>query len=197
MGGGVAAAFAAYFPNLISSVILMGPVGLIRDDRITATRRLPRLAAFFPDWMVERAGRRFVQRLPLDGWRSLGVDGRPDVTERTVISWLADNHAGFTVSWTNSMFQCPAWGTETRLAWEKLGQAMSARKGGDAYDQVFVILGTGDSIIVKEEFVEDALEVLGGKANVAFRFISADHDFAFTRAEETADAISEFWSSKA
>ncbi|RDW95298.1 hypothetical protein BP5796_01061 [Coleophoma crateriformis] len=196
MGGGVVAAFAAYFPNLLSSVVLMGPVGLIRDHRIVAVRRLPRLAAYFPDWMVERAGRRFMQGLPEHGWPSLRVEGRPDVTERSVIRWLTNNHAGFTKAWTDSMFQCPAWGAETRRAWEKLGQTMLARKGGDEYDKVLVILGETDSVIVKEEFIEDALEVLG-EQNVDICLLTGDHDFGFVQAEEAADTMFTFWSRKA
>lgn len=40
LGGGISAAFTAYFPDLIRSLILIAPAGLIRDKHISRTSRI-------------------------------------------------------------------------------------------------------------------------------------------------------------
>ncbi|MCJ1317439.1 hypothetical protein MMC15_002763 [Xylographa vitiligo] len=50
LGGGICANFTAYFPTLVSSLILIAPAGLIRAHRFST---LNRLTYGLPDWALE------------------------------------------------------------------------------------------------------------------------------------------------
>ncbi len=58
--------------------------------------------------------------------------------------------------------------------------------------QVLIILGEQDSIIVEDELVEDASEVLGGE-NVRVEVCSAGHELAITDSEHVVNFIWRFW----
>ena len=49
LGGGIAAAFAAYFPQLISSLVLLAPAGLVRDSQVSFQSRLLYERGFVPE----------------------------------------------------------------------------------------------------------------------------------------------------
>ena len=40
MGGGIAAHFTSYFPTLVSSLVLLAPAGLIREERLTLAHKI-------------------------------------------------------------------------------------------------------------------------------------------------------------
>lgn len=57
LGGGIAATFTAYFPNLVNSLILIAPAGLMRPSRIHWTSKLiygGLLPASLVSWLVRR-----------------------------------------------------------------------------------------------------------------------------------------------
>ena len=39
LGGGIVVNFTSYFPTLVSSLVLLAPAGLVREDRVTATNK--------------------------------------------------------------------------------------------------------------------------------------------------------------
>ncbi len=39
LGGGIVANFTSYFPSLVSSLVLLAPAGLVREDRVTLTNK--------------------------------------------------------------------------------------------------------------------------------------------------------------
>lgn len=54
LGGGIAVAFASSFPNLVDSLALVAPVGLVREERVAAGRRIFALIALLPISILER-----------------------------------------------------------------------------------------------------------------------------------------------
>lgn len=58
--------------------------------------------------------------------------------------------------------------------------------------KVLIIAGHKDIIIVEDELVEDATEVLG-ENNVRFEFVDAGHDLAVSKSREVLEYISAFW----
>jgi pimeloyl-ACP methyl ester carboxylesterase len=52
LGGGIAASFTSYFPNLVESLVLIAPAGLMRSTRIHWTSKLL-YGGFLPRKLVE------------------------------------------------------------------------------------------------------------------------------------------------
>ena len=59
-----------------------------------------------------------------------------------------------------------------------------------------VLLGRHDQLIQKDDYVEDALPLLGGKDNVFWRVVPGAHNFPFTNGPEALECIYEFWDMK-
>ena len=55
-----------------------------------------------------------------------------------------------------------------------------------------IIAGHKDIIIIEDELVEDATEVLG-ENNVRFEFVDAGHDLPVSKSKEILEHISAFW----
>lgn len=81
----------------------------------------------------------------------------------------------------SSMRYAPIAGTND--AWKQLAKRS---------DQILIITGRKDFIIVYEELKEDADEALG-KGKIVWKEVEGAHDFPITNAEEVARAICEFW----
>ena len=58
--------------------------------------------------------------------------------------------------------------------------------------KVLIIAGHKDVVIVKDELVEDATDILG-KDNVRFEFVDAGHELPVSRSKEILELISAFW----
>lgn len=58
--------------------------------------------------------------------------------------------------------------------------------------KVLIIAGHKDEIIVEDELVEDATEILG-KNNVRFEFVDAGHDLPVSKSKEIVGFITAFW----
>ncbi len=108
------------------------------------------------------------------------------------------SHQGFIKSFMSSIRYGPI--TEQHQDWLRLGQILAAQNATTDEDvanaglkngKILIICGNQDSIIVKHELVEDAMEPL--KGNVDFRFIDAGHEFPITKSEDVAGYIIEFW----
>ncbi|KAI6353631.1 hypothetical protein MCOR25_008920 [Pyricularia grisea] len=111
-----------------------------------------------------------------------------DRLERRVmryVRWMLTNHAGFVPAFMSTIREAPLMGQDD--AWSRVG---ASRRAGTTC----VILGQDDEIIDPEAYEEDALPLLGGRAQVRWRvFPAASHDFPMTHAEETLDELEAFW----
>ncbi|TLD25374.1 hypothetical protein PspLS_05455 [Pyricularia sp. CBS 133598] len=111
-----------------------------------------------------------------------------DRLERRVmryVRWMLTNHAGFVPAFMSTIREAPLMGQDD--AWRCVG---ASRRAGTTC----VILGQDDEIIDPEAYEEDALPLLGGRAQVRWRvFPAASHDFPMTHAEETLEEMDAFW----
>ena len=91
--------------------------------------------------------------------------------------------------------------TEQHRDWARIGQRLVTRNvptnktpedEGLQNSKVLIICGEHDSIIIKDEVVEDAARAL--QENVDFRFVDAGHEFPITKSEEVVKYIADFWS---
>lgn len=221
LGGGIAAAFASYFPQLLSSVILLAPAGLIRDNHISFQSRVLYESSVIPENVLAYlVGRRLKagplikpkpksQRKPSEGpeakdsklsaedalTEELQLDAPqrlsrayPNITIPAAVNWQVHTHQGFVQSFMSSMRHGPILKTRELKTWERLGKVLADHSELN----ILVLCGEHDSIIIKDELVEDATAVLGTES-IQFGFFDAGHEFPSTKPEEVAEKILTFW----
>lgn len=210
LGGGIAAAFTSYFPDLIRSLVLIAPAGLIRDRHISRRSRMiyaetalfePILLRIVrsrlrkpveepekeqPDPEEDLGAKTAVQaEINLEGnQRTVLSKKHPDITIEAAVNHQIDNHKGFVAAFMSSIRYGPI--QRQHELWRRVGQSLGA-KGTKA----LIILGERDPIINAAEIQEDANEVLAGRTK--FVIMDAGHEAPVAKGPETADHIWAFW----
>ena len=123
------------------------------------------------------------------------------------VKWQVAHHEGFLYAFISSIRHAPITGYEAD--WREIGERLNRVRvrRGDEYDdegeeqheqglvgdKVLIILGENDTIIVRDEVMEDATAALG-RANVHIEVLEgAGHEFPITRSEDVVDLVTEFW----
>ncbi|KAI0600175.1 Alpha/Beta hydrolase protein [Biscogniauxia sp. FL1348] len=212
LGGGIAANFAAAFPRLVDTLILLAPAGLIRPENIGRASRLVFTSGIVPErllaWLTHRR-----LRAPIDDavakrprrHSSSQEKGKEDYIDVAVqeaveaesdpaptpmelqiasfVHWSLDHNAGFVPAMMSTIRSAPLMGQHAQ--WRSLARRGPARTA--------VLLGAGDSLVQRHDYEEDALPLLGGRENVFWRVLPGSHNFPFTHGEHAVRAIEEFW----
>ncbi|RAH64882.1 alpha/beta hydrolase [Aspergillus aculeatinus CBS 121060] len=220
LGGGIAANFAAFHPQAISSLVLLAPAGLIRDSRISFQSQL----LYSHDWIPEKLLKFFVRRrlragpltskpankklsaedalveeLPNQGATEVQRLSRayPHVNVPSTVKWQVDEHPGFVHAFMSSMRFGPILQQRQLKVWKQLGDWLAAGKkaGSDAipglpHDKVLIMYGEHDAVIVKDDLVPDATAALQGLAS--FKSYDAGHEFPSTKYDDVAQYMMEF-----
>ncbi|KAF7714806.1 Alpha/beta hydrolase fold-1 domain-containing protein [Penicillium ucsense] len=158
LGGGIAAAFASFFPQLLSSLVLLAPAGLVRDSQISFQGRVLYSGGIMPEGLLAflvsrrlKSGRlvapkkdkqgklnaedALTEELPSDEAAEDQVLSReyPRVTVPSAVAWQVHNHAGFVHSFMSSMRYGPILGSRQKVHWTRLGDYLSAQNstGGE------------------------------------------------------------------
>ncbi|CZT47948.1 related to alpha/beta hydrolase family protein [Rhynchosporium secalis] len=207
-GGGIAADFTVAFPDMVKSLVLLAPVGLIRSEHFGWQSRLMYsgiLPTRLVEWIVRGRLGGYPAEKPVMETGSEGeslladdlkrnrdpkfenavvvvVKDRPNVTVADVVGWQLEEHKGFVRSFVSSMM----WGSieGPRPAWKALGE----RK-----EKILVIVGEEDPIMLVDELRIDVEDVIGAE-RVQFRVIEGDgHDFPISAPERVVAEVSEAW----
>ena len=110
-----------------------------------------------------------------------------------------ENHSGYVKSFISSVRYGPISGQHDD--WHRIAERLNAQnasteksyeKEGLQNGKVLIIAGHKDDIILKDELVQDATEILG-ENNVRFEFVDAGHELSITKSREVVDFISAFW----
>ena len=113
--------------------------------------------------------------------------------------WQVDHHRGFVKSFISTIRYGPITGQHAD--WQRIAERLTAQNASREGDyeiqglengKVLIIAGHKDLVIVKDELVEDATDVLGEK-NVRFEFVDAGHELSITKSKEVVEIISAFW----
>jgi len=207
LGGGICVDFAGNFPDLVKSVVLLAPGGLIRPRHFGWLGKMM-LAGVLSDSVLCWIARRRLKKSPsattvindkskivqagkedLVGQEIQGVDfdevrlskGRPGVTVAAAVQWQIAHHEGFVRSYVSSLQYASI-----------SGRGESWRKLRDRKDKVIIFVGGIDAIIVKEELEEDVRECLGEEA-VEWRVFEGGHEFPITKAGEVVNELVGMW----
>ncbi|KAG9245702.1 Alpha/Beta hydrolase protein [Calycina marina] len=204
LGGGIAVDFAVAHQDMVLSLVLMAPAGLIRHSRMSTSSRL--IYSYAPadllHWIVCRGMKRAVwkqnstpgKQTPEDaiseenkGMNTPSFDAtplsknRPDVTVASAVMWQMQNHEGFISSFISSLKYSSISGKQN--IWRQLGLRN---------DKILLFAGSTDNVIVTEELKPDATEAIGA-ANLDYRVIEGGHEFPITAVDEVVTQISQVW----
>ncbi|KAF9893582.1 hypothetical protein FE257_010894 [Aspergillus nanangensis] len=152
LGGGISAAFASYFPQLLSSLVLLAPSGLLRDSQVSFQSRLLYSKGLIPEkvlgFLVGRrlragplitpkpknakidAGDAITEELSSQVGGEVQVLSRayPNVSVPGAVKWQVNYHAGFVHAFMSSMRFGPILQQRQRGTWERLGNYLSDQK---------------------------------------------------------------------
>ncbi|KAI1382133.1 alpha/beta-hydrolase [Hypoxylon crocopeplum] len=222
LGGGIAANFAASFPRMVESLILLAPAGLIRPENFGRMSRLIFTSGIIPErlltWLTKRRLRQPIassvskkvkkaingasSNTPLQGkgkedyidvavQEAIDPVDEPEPTpfELQVISyvhWSLDFHQGFVQAFMSTIRYAPLMDQHDN--WRQLAK----RKPGTTA----VLLGRDDTLVQLDDYIEDALPLIGGEDNVFWRVVPGSHNFPFTHGPDALERIYEFWGMK-
>lgn len=213
LGGGISAAFTFYFPDLVESLILIAPAGLIRDRHFSRTNRMlysenvlfePILLRIVrkrlmkplhkprpgqPDPDEDPSAETAVQaEVNIEGnQRTVLSKSHPEITIEAAVNHQVENHQGFVAAFMSSIRYGPI--QRQHHLWRCIGEDFGQKK-----KDVLVILGRRDPIINVDETQQDATEVFGGK--VQFVVMEAGHEAPVSKGPEAAEHIWTFWQSE-
>ncbi|KAI8632366.1 Alpha/Beta hydrolase protein [Xylariaceae sp. FL1651] len=214
LGGGIAANFAATFPDMVESLVFLAPSGLIRPENIGRMSRLIFTSGLVPErllaWLTKARLRTPIdnavsKRRPTAKKLLSPVEDKADFVDVAVQEALdpptQQDPTPFElevtrfVHWSidyNEGF-VPAMMSSIRYAplmeQQQYWRALAKRKPGSTA----ILLGRDDTLVQHEDYEEDALPMLGGRDNVFWRIVPGAHNFPFTHPQSALAAIFEFW----
>jgi len=211
LGGGISAAFASYFPNLVNSLVLLVPTGLIRKEREAQKGTFLFISRLVPNVLLERYVKRRLQTplFPKENSEqsSLEKTAEPVTDAETEISdipkpgvfpvslkypnvevvpavmWQVGVHEGFFSAFISTVEHAPV--AKQHELWKRLRNLRT---------KVLIFAASHDPIINAMELEEDVAPILGDR----FEWILLDgaHDITNTHPDKIADGIFEFWGPK-
>ncbi|KAJ6187397.1 hypothetical protein N7519_002305 [Penicillium mononematosum] len=218
LGGGIAAAFASYFPQLLSSLVLLAPSGLLRDSQISFQSRLLYSKGLMPEnilaYLVTRrlkagpltrpkpknkklnAADVLSEELPSQRAAATQVLSRayPHINIPSTVEWQVNNHPGFVHAFMSSMRFGPILRERQWNTWTRLGEYLTAKNGipnsenEELADNKVHILCGNNDSIIVRSELVPDATAALG-GNVVFKFYEAGHEFPSTKYEEVASYI--------
>ncbi|KAG4438032.1 hypothetical protein IFR05_006491 [Cadophora sp. M221] len=199
LGGAISVEFAGYFPNMVNSLALLVPAGLIRKERLATQMKILEIGTLLlPSGLLEKLiMKRLSQPLfengvnePASSRKERGSKSSdpeaqaslkyPHITVPETMKWAMQNHKGFYTSFMSTARHMQ--GTGQLEKWKLLRRRE---------DRTLVIAGSNDSIVVAEELYEDVREALGDKLD--WRVLEGAHDITILKPKEIVDALCESW----
>ncbi|GJC80174.1 serine hydrolase-like protein DDB_G0286239 [Colletotrichum liriopes] len=209
LGGAVAACFAAAFPHMVESLVLLAPAGLIRAESFGVLAQLTFQSGLVPERILAAVTRKRLQK-PLASRRPnavaeeddpaetfvdvaaaevSGPDGEDAQVERRVreyLPWMVAHHGGFVPAFMSCVRWAPLTGQHE--TWRALAKRA---KGTTA-----VLIGKMDEVIDVAHYAKDGLPLLGGEENVLWKVLPGGHDFVMTKTEYIMRELDAFWGLK-
>ncbi|KAH0338359.1 alpha/beta-hydrolase, partial [Aureobasidium melanogenum] len=197
LGGGIAASFTSYFPNLVESLVLIAPAGLMRSERIHWTSKLL-YGGLLPQRLVEylvTASKAADEEAPshpaLMRDSSAQISARrPSVSIADVVSWQLTHHAGFVPAFVSSIQHAPI--SAQNSSWKSIAARQLLSPNQRLLEsKVLLLLGKDDTVVIADEMSEDAKEALGDAVDI--RVMDGGHELPVTDANVVAQTILDFW----
>ncbi|KAL8828314.1 MAG: hypothetical protein Q9191_002654 [Dirinaria sp. TL-2023a] len=173
LGGAIGISFAAHYPYLINSIILLAPGGILRSLPTEYLNTLFR----YPSWVPSAYLKYAVGELL--GVNSRTKDTAPEVPKaktqpldiQSIVRWQLTYHQGFTRSFINTIIYGPAINQQSD--WKKLCNIITGTTYSDSklrHNKLLLILGAEDTIVPRADLEEDLTAMMGGSQYVEFRW---------------------------
>lgn len=207
LGGALAAAFAAYHSHMLRSLTVVCPGGLVRESHLSWKSRLMYSNGLLPEWLLRSWVRARVQPqhgqsadVPVGDEEDVNFDdvaiaaGRRTVRVGDVVGWQLKANPAFVDAYMSTIRYAPIYQQHDKV-WAVLGERLAANRDlGLGLQRVCVILGDRDTLIVKDEWIQDTKAVLG-EDGVDVRIISGGHEIAISKGKEVAETAISSWKS--
>ena len=217
LGGAIAMSFAAEFPYLVRSVVLLAPGGILR--------RLPQQYEWFcsrypwlssKDYLRRRVGQVLGVNADKKQNETLKVEtdrprdgatqaSRPDESQDVagIVQWQFDHHLGFIHSFIDTIRQRPAM--YQHHDWQQVCDIIKGSKQGCRPEskspsplyggKLLVITGADDSIVVGAEIEEDVQAMFGSDADkhLLVESMPGTHGFPVPNYKTIVDTMMKLW----
>ena len=217
LGGGITMSFAAHFPNLVNSIILLAPAGILRQMPEDYTQFAMRYASFMPkkylrrvvgkvlgvkvsnevtakqeEWGDDNAGPKVPQRAVRVEELALNIPN--------IVQWQFDHHKGFCHSFVNTIMFGPIMNQESD--WRKACDIIRGREtlssnsksqSGLRNSKLLVIFGDRDTIVDKDHVSKDLCSMLGSREYIEIQTVPGGHGFPVPACDQVVNQICDYW----
>jgi pimeloyl-ACP methyl ester carboxylesterase len=214
MGGAITMDFASYFPQLISSIVLIGPGGLYQklpSEYKSLPVRYPNL---FPRSYIKKVIRRLLNGPPtsiehqsrkfMSKSATLDPSQAPEANKEQntlniegIVNWEIDHHHGFVHSITSALRYGPA--VRQHSSWKEVKSYVEGKCSLPEETQnrlqgqkILILLGKQDTVLPIRTFISNVEAALGAETIEIVEF-SGEHTFPIVQPEGVASAILRFW----
>lgn len=215
LGGGIASSFTYHFPNLIRSLVLITPGGLVREKHIAwQSYFLYRTQGIMPEFAIRWLVRRKLNnpaatqastdlKVQVDDAVGAEIGSQSNHMSRmmdSAVQWQLDHHDGFIPAFISAIRHAPI--TAQFNTYKKIGERLRVQKekshdlstfgNGLAGAKVILILGAKDNVVIPEEHAADYRELLGDD-HLETIIMDAGHDLPISQPKELADRLWNTW----
>ncbi|KAI4746682.1 putative alpha/beta hydrolase [Aureobasidium sp. EXF-12298] len=223
LGGGIAASFTSYFPNLVESLVLIAPAGLMRSTRIHWTSKflyggfLPRRLVEYLVWRrlggidastsasqdddddgkvtaTQAAEQETPSHPALTPDSSAQISARrPSVSIARVVAWQLHHHAGFVSSFVSSIQHAPI--SAQHDIWKRIAeyQNSSLPSTHRLLEGKVLLLLGKDDTVIIADEMCEDAQSALGPDALEICVLDGGHELPVTDAEVVAQTILDFW----
>ncbi|KAK0386846.1 hypothetical protein NLU13_5159 [Sarocladium strictum] len=204
LGGGLAAAIAAYYPHLLRSLTIVCPGGLVRSaTQLSLTDRVLYSDSFLPKWLLRVMMRRRLDPGAAGSSHDVPVEfqgGRESETNmptwEDLMRWQLAMNEGFIDAYLSTFQHAPIYDQHEK-DWRLLRDVLADRRKdhtipGLTGGRMCIVLGAEDIYVNKDELIQDAVTVLGSEA-VDIHVLEGGHEVAIANGREVAQVAMKSW----
>ena len=209
--------FAAHFPHLVNSIVLLAPAGILRripEDYESLVFRYPLFKS--PKYLQQTVGKVLGVTVSNEA-RSIKDDLGEDVNQLEevkkdfaigkqtfdvprIVQWQFDHHKGFCYSFANTikcrfmMNQESDWSRVCDIIKGKEWPSSKFCQGSKlSNSKLLAVFGESDGVVVANGVLEDLMQLLGGTEHIMFEVVPGGHGFPAPSCDEVVRHICRFW----
>lgn len=195
--------FAACFPYLVNSIVLLAPGGILRylpKEYETPFFRYPRLIPF--SYLRRLVGnilgvtQSSVRAADLTAGE---VKEHNELDIPAIVQWQFDHHKGFVHSFINTiahgplMFQHKDWKKVCDIITGKETGAGRANQTSNLFNsKLLVIMGDDDGVVVEADLSADLLNIIGDSEHVDLKVVPGGHGFPVSSSNDVVKYVCDF-----
>ncbi|KAL8670872.1 MAG: hypothetical protein Q9168_004603 [Polycauliona sp. 1 TL-2023] len=216
LGGGITVSFAAHYPYLVNSIILLAPAGILRcvpDEyesiffrysSVVPSKYLRRLIGSLLGVGVSDTAHKLQHQnsdnAGLDVPHQPVVKGREKVDIPAIVQWQFDFHQGFCHSFLNTIAHGPIMHQQSD--WKRFGNVIHGNAPSDSLGcpssrlrdkKILIVFGESDSVVNGGQVSEDLIAIFGGSQHFETKTVEGGHGFPFPSCDDVLKHIYDFW----